>query len=474
MASLVRPSVTEYRLNGKRVKKSTPGAVKRRTRASKWYGQGLPHLPPKKRVPLSPNRQVAQRMLDDMVRAAERGRVGLPDLDAGRKSLADHLTGFDRDLRLGLASRTRTTRRTPDAGQVALCVQRVRDTLNGCGFRTPADLSDAAPAKLATYLGGRVALARRDGGISAQTAKFYLAAVTRFTWWLAVRAKAPVRADLFADVPSYDGRADRKHARRELHPEEMARLLDATRTSPIVIRELTGEARYFLYLVAFSSGYRAGELAELTPECFALDADTPTVSLPPKLTKNKKAAAQPIPAGVAAQLRGFLAGTPEGRPVWPGTWREKPAKVLRRDLSAAGIPYSVPSPAGPLFADFHSLRHSYLSALAAAGVGLKELMELARHSDPKLTMGVYVHARPAALGAAVERIALPAGDQQRASGLSALSRDAIEDLVMGLAGALSVLTGQAELFAPRLAPSSDPAGESGRRVGPERPRTASA
>ena len=49
-------------------------------------------------------------------------------------------------------------------------------------------------------------------------------------------------------------------------------------------------------------------------------------------------------------------------------------------------------PDGPLYADFHSLRHSYIALLDKSGATLKEAMQLARHSDPKLTMAVYGRA----------------------------------------------------------------------------------
>ena len=43
------------------------------------------------------------------------------------------------------------------------------------------------------------------------------------------------------------------------------------------------------------------------------------------------------------------------------------------------------------FADFHSLRHSYISALTAAGVHPKVAQVLARHSTITLTMDRYSH-----------------------------------------------------------------------------------
>ena len=112
--------------------------------------------------------------------------------------------------------------------------------------------------------------------------------------------------------------------------------LDVTRGA--YRRCLSGPDRARLYLVAFATGYRAGESAELCPEWFELDGDSPAALLPARLTKNKKRACQPLPSGVAHQLREFLVGKPAGQPVWGGTWAERPVSVLRRDLAAARVP----------------------------------------------------------------------------------------------------------------------------------------
>ena len=39
--------------------------------------------------------------------------------------------------------------------------------------------------------------------------------------------------------------------------------------------------------------------------------------------------------------------------------------------------------------DFHALRATYITMLVRSGASVKEAQELARHSDPKLTMNVY-------------------------------------------------------------------------------------
>src|SRR5262249_22514512 len=50
------------------------------------------------------------------------------------------------------------------------------------------------------------------------------------------------------------------------------------------------------------------------------------------------------------------------------------------------------------------LRHSFIGMLDRSGATLKEAMQLARHSDPKLTMAVYGRAQLHDLGTAVARL----------------------------------------------------------------------
>jgi integrase len=251
--------------------------------------------------------------------------------------------------------------------------------------------------------------------------------------------KAPIREGLFDDIPGYEPGNHRVHLRREVTPDELARILTAALNSTATIRNLTGRDRFNLYLVAFSTGYRASELASLHPIHFELDADTPAVVLPGKKTKNSKRARQPLPPGVVHRLREYLADKSAGEPVWPGSWNLHAAKMLREDLAAAGVPYRVEGIHGPEYADFHALRHTFCSAIAALGAGPKELQELARHSDPRLTIGLYTHARPAELARMVSRLQLPAVAGGEVNPLAALSREQLEGAVVWLIAALGTL-----------------------------------
>jgi hypothetical protein len=56
-----------------------------------------------------------------------------------------------------------------------------------------------------------------------------------------------------------------------------------------------------------------------------------------------------------------------------------------------------------LFADFHGLRHTFITNLGKAGVDPKTAQILARHSDINLTMNVYTHVSRKA-GAAINAL----------------------------------------------------------------------
>jgi hypothetical protein len=62
--------------------------------------------------------------------------------------------------------------------------------------------------------------------------------------------------------------------------------------------------------------------------------------------------------------------------------------LIQSDLKRAGIPYR---DASDRVADFHALRHSYITALAMSQAPVKVIQSLARHSTPVLTLGIYAH-----------------------------------------------------------------------------------
>ena len=60
--------------------------------------------------------------------------------------------------------------------------------------------------------------------------------------------------------------------------------------------------------------------------------------------------------------------------------------MLQVDVNAAGVGY-----ADGLYADLHSLRHTYSTNLSRNGVPLTTVQKLARHSMPVRTAERYTH-----------------------------------------------------------------------------------
>lgn len=379
----------------------------------------------------------------EMQRQAERGEVGMVDPHAARP-LADHLKDYAAHLEAkGNCERHNDltaaqlaamaaecefkTARQLDAGKVAAWLTaRRRD---GEAVTLPAGVAAFTPAEAAAALGvtvGALAKAIRRHGLTAtgqgkarripraavevlaanrakgtgpETTNHYVRAAKGFARWMVKTGRLP--ADPFATLTMVNARTDVRRGRRELPAVDLGRLFAATRASGRTLRDLTGEDRYTLYLTAAGSGFRANALANLTPADFSPDARTAT--LPARFNKSRRAKVQPLPPDVAAELVAYLEGKPAGQPVWGGTWAEKAAEMLRADLEAAGIPYAVPGPDGPRYADFHALRHSYLTALGRSGVDLRTAQLLAGHSSPTLTAR-YMHKSHADLTDAVGKL----------------------------------------------------------------------
>src|SRR5262249_19747377 len=126
----------------------TPGAKRVRERARKWYAQGVPGYPKKKRVPLAGDKTAARQMLARLVERAERGHAGLEDsvTDARRHPLKKHLDDFE----AALAAKPQTSRK-----QVQQVGSRVRRVVEGCNFASPDDIdADRVQQFLATLRKG--------------------------------------------------------------------------------------------------------------------------------------------------------------------------------------------------------------------------------------------------------------------------------------------------------------------------------
>jgi integrase len=102
----------------------------------------------------------------------------------------------------------------------------------------------------------------------------------------------------------------------------------------------------------------------------------------------------------------------DDEPLWPGSWSNKAAEMLRLDLDEARVIWlaevekftsdhgfrqksnilKLMNTKGEV-ADFHALRHTFITMLSSSGVHPKIAQQLARHSTITLTMDRYSHAK---------------------------------------------------------------------------------
>lgn len=439
MPSLYKPKIITYTLpdgsyrtpDGKRVTKDTPGAVRAVEQAKKWYGRYTDAAGNTVRVPLSESKETARRMLNKIAGDAELASVGIADPFAEHRGrpLPEHVEDFGRYL----AAKGNT------AEHVEKTVARCRAVVAGCRF---GKIDDIQPSAVVEFLAGlrseegggldprkewytvaevgamlnvrgdsvrrmtrrgvlpadgrhrrqryhrdvvRGLLERHGRGVGVTTSNHYLAAIKALSKWL-VRDRRTA-ADPLAHLSRQNADADLRHPRRALREDAFGRFVEVTGAGR-TFRGLTGPDRLVLYTLAANTGFRASELGSLMPASFALDVTPPTVTVAAGYSKHRREDVQPLRPDVAAMMKTYLAGKPEREPVWPGSWTEAGAEMVRLDLAAAGIPYEDDD--GRVF-DFHALRGQFISLLAAKGVHPKVAQVLARHSTINLTMDYYTH-----------------------------------------------------------------------------------
>ncbi len=242
--------------------------------------------------------------------------------------------------------------------------------------------------------------------MSAQTSNHYLRAAKSFCHWAMKTGRAT--SNPLAFLQPVNAKADRRHDRRALTPDELRQLLNAARAGRYRFG-MTGEARAMLYRLAAETGLRAGELRSLTAGAFALSGNEPSVTVRAGYTKNGQEATLPLRADTAAALREYLAGKTSKTIAFNMPSSDYTADMLKADLGAARKAWldgaqspveraareqstfcSYRDDAGRC-ADFHALRHTFISYLAAGGVHPKTAQQLARHSSITLTMDRYTH-----------------------------------------------------------------------------------
>jgi len=340
-------------------------------------------------------------------------RMGLLDARsvAAGKPLSDHVAEFEAALR----AKGNTEK------HCKLSANRLRALFDGCGFRV---WSDIRAGKVERWLSDRREGTAATPSLSRQSTNYYLTGAKSFGKWM-------VRERLASESPvehlrPLNAKADRRHDRRELSVDEVRRLLRATYHGPTRAC-MDGPERSLIYRLAVESGLRANELRSLTRGSFDFRATTATVTVEAGASKRRRRDTLPLRRDTAAELQAHLALTLPTAAAFGLPSSDKTSRMIQGDLAAARAAWLAEAATveekaereqssflayvddSGRYADFHALRHSFLSNLARSGVHPKLAQALARHSTITLTMDRYSHTVLGEQSEAVESLPSMAG-----------------------------------------------------------------
>jgi integrase len=292
-------------------------------------------------------------------------------------------------------------------------------------------LKDLKPERMESFL-----CQLADTGFSARTVNSYLQSIKGMLNWAVRTRRLPYNP--LDCVARRSELGSRRRVRRALNDDELRRLLASALLGPErrmarayrgghipscvqAELDLQGRRNTLIYRVLVETGLRVGEARALT--WADVDLDKATLTTRPQWVgnKNKKEETLPCSEGLTAALRDWRAAKPAGDadPVL-----SMPANFVNTfydDIEAAGIPRQ--DAAGRVL-DLHALRHTFGSRLVAAGVDIKTVQSLMRHSTPVLTLGIYVHCDRARLRQAVEQLPVLAPLPQESATAAMLMADA--------------------------------------------------
>jgi integrase len=273
-----------------------------------------------------------------------------------------------------------------------------------CGWKS---LSDMKKEDFESWLG-----VQARAGMSARTRNAYQTALVSFAKWHFEAGR--LTKNPFARMPKAKVEADPRRHRRAFSEEEFQRLLEAATNAPErpalkvtggksnrPTQRLSGPERADCYMVLVGTGLRVGELAKIRVADLRLDEPKPGVDVPAAVDKRRKEAFIPLRPDLVVLIRQRierLALTPADRIF------DIPTDLIKRfnaDCKRAGI---CKRDDRRETVDIHSLRKTFGTWLAKAGVHPKVAQALMRHEDIKMTMKYYTDLRLFDLQGAVEAL----------------------------------------------------------------------
>jgi integrase len=322
------------------------------------------------------DKQTAEKRRLDFITETERELAGIapkrPIRETAKASLAQVLEDFISDLHA--------------KGRDALYQENMRRYVlipaKACGWSSVGQITVDSFTKWRS---------KQANSKSARTLNHYFEGLRAFLNWLVNQERLPENPLLRVSKVK---ETKRVRERRALDPEQAAKLLD-----------VAPPERRLVYLLGLHTGLRRAEMKALEWRDVYLDSIPARILPRAETVKNGKAEPVVIHPELEAALRterakGFQS---VGKVVRMFSRLD----AFKRDLKAAGIPFLDDHGRR---VDLHALRKTFNTRMAVAGVPTRIAMQAMRHSEERLTTGVYTDSKLLPVAYHVQALPSIAGD----------------------------------------------------------------
>ena len=332
------------------------------------------------------NRSAAEIILARYVAEVDRIRAGVATREELSKAHVRHITLDDALKRF----RTKMTASGNTTEHVNKTEQRILRLCNETKIDTIAKIRrETIERWIASEIQKKI--------LSPSSINHYITAIKSFVKYVVDIELLP--SNPLKSIRKINEAVGQRKIRRAMTDEEVERLLQAAETRQCRSKEKANE-RSLVYRLLLGTGLRSTELSLLTPS--QIDFTRNRLTIEAAKTKNKKADVLPIRADLVLSVK-----------KWVETHGIKPQerifhynmdsirRSLYQDLRVAGIE-RVGSDGRSI--DVHSLRKTFGTMLARAGVPLTTVQRLMRHSTPLLTAKLYIDVDPLDMTQALDKL----------------------------------------------------------------------
>ena len=304
------------------------------------------------------DKQVAQQKLNKLIQELEHESAGLipvkAERDAAKSPLLDLISEYVNELTVLGRS----------ADHLRHVNTRLRRLVRECRWTR---LADVTPASFQSWR-------KEQGNKAPKTLNEYLATLSAFWTWL--RKQSRVTVNPFELVERTDTRGKERIQRRALSDAQAIQLLQVAGKNQLA------------YMLPLYAGLRRNEAKTLHWSDLVFGDTGGLLRLHAAVNKNRKEQSLPLHPELAKALQQQKPANCKANDLVLVNGVPK-MKEFRQDLKKAAIPFL--DERGHRM-DYHALRTTFITRLSTMKVHPRLAMELARHSDMRLTMKTYTDA----------------------------------------------------------------------------------